>query len=65
METEDSVAMSTVFVIVGRSDRFENISARAVYTTRAAAEQHLVDPQRMWFDDAAVIVALMLNDEVI
>ena len=54
----------TVYIIVGENRTLENVSARAVYSTRAAAEQHLGDPDRMWFDDRAVIVALDIDKEI-
>lgn len=51
----------TVFVIVGENTKFNNISARAVYSTREAAENHLKDKDCMWFDERAVIVELELD----
>lgn len=53
----------TVFIIVGDNARLENISARAAYSTREEAEAHLADPERMWFDNRAVIVPLELDAE--
>ncbi len=53
-----------VFVIVGENKMIGNISARAAYSTRKAAEEHLADKiDRMWFDDRAVIVELELDKE--
>jgi hypothetical protein len=51
----------TVFGIVGENRTFNNISARAVYSCREDAEAHLRDPERMWFDDRAVVIPLMLD----
>ena len=53
------VSSEKVWVIVGWNRQEHNISARAAYSTREDAEQHLKDKDRMWFDDeAAVIEAL-------
>jgi len=54
-----------VYVIVGHSKEFMNISARAVYSTREQAEKHLKDKKRMWFDDSAAIVELEVDKEVL
>jgi hypothetical protein len=51
----------TVYVIIGRNEMFNNVSARAAYSTREAAEAHLLSDDKMWFDDAAVIVELELD----
>jgi len=51
----------TVYVIVGENRTVNNISARAAYSTRDEAERHLTDKNRMWFDDRAVIVELVLD----
>ena len=50
-----------VYVVVGRNNLLGNIGARAAYSTRAAAELHLTDPRRMWFDDNATITELELH----
>ena len=55
--------MKTVYVVVGHNRSFDNISARAAYSTRAAADLHLADPKRMWFDDRAVVVELEVDAE--
>lgn len=55
-----------VYVIVGHWSGFEgveNISARAVYSTRAEAEAHIADPARMWFDDRAAVIELEVDAE--
>lgn len=54
----------TIYVIVGENKSFENVSARAAYSTRELAEAHLANPKSMWFDDRAVIVELELDKEV-
>lgn len=50
-----------LYVIVGKNRLLNNISARAVYSKREYAENHLKDPNCMWFDDEAVIVELELD----
>lgn len=52
-----------VYVIVGENRMFHNISARAAYSSREAAEAHLRDVKKMWFDDRAVVVELELDEE--
>lgn len=52
-----------VYVIVGENRQFENVSARAVYSTREKAEAHLTSKELMWFDDRAVIVELTIDRE--
>lgn len=53
-----------IFVIIGENQAVNNISARAAYSTREAAERHLQSKSAMWFDDRAVIVELELDKEV-
>lgn len=55
----------TVYVIVGANEAFENISARAVYSTREKADAHIKDAKRMWFDDRAVVVELVVDVEAV
>lgn len=52
-----------IFVIVGHNRRLDNVSARAAYSSRAQAEAHLADRERMWFDDDAAIVELEVDRE--
>lgn len=47
-----------MFVVVGHNRVFDNISARAVYSTREAAEAY-----DDWFDDRWTIVELELDAE--
>ena len=54
-----------VYVIVGENRLIENISARAVYSTREKAQAHLDSKECMWFDDRAVIVELELDREYV
>ena len=53
-----------VYVIVGHNRSLENISARAAYTTREAAEAHLASKDCMWFDDRATIVELPVLERI-
>jgi hypothetical protein len=53
-----------VYIVVGENRNVNNISARAAYSTQPLAEAHLADPQRMYFDDRAVIVPLEIDVEV-
>ena len=57
--------MSKVYVIVGENEKFNNISARAAYTRREDAEAHLLDKERMWFDDQAVVIELELDARLV
>lgn len=50
-----------VYVIVGENKAMNNISARAVYSTRELAQAHLDSEASMWFDDRAVIVELTID----
>jgi hypothetical protein len=53
-----------VYVIVGENTLVNNISARAAYSRRRDAEDHLEDKKRMWFDERAVVIELELDEEV-
>ena len=59
--TQEQTDTTTVYVIVGENQLLQTISARAVYTRREDAESHLRDPERMWFDNRATIVALVVD----
>lgn len=48
-----------VYIVVGHNRLFDNVSARAAYSTREAAERY--DP---WFDDRHVIVELEVDANV-
>jgi len=52
-----------IYIIVGENISLQNVSARAAYSTRAAADAHIADENRMWFDDRAVVVELELDAE--
>ncbi len=53
-----------VFVIIGRNDRLQNTSARAVYSRYEDAEAHISDPALMWFDDSAVIEVFEVDSQL-
>ncbi len=50
--------MAKVCVVIGENKTFNNISARAAYSTREAAEKF-----DRWFDDRVQIVELELDAE--
>jgi hypothetical protein len=47
-----------IYIIVGENKKLSNISARAAYSTREAAELY-----NNWFDDRITIVELDLDAE--
>lgn len=53
-----------LYVVVGQNLLFGDTSARAIYSRLEDAKAHLEDEERMYRDDYAEIVPLVLDEKV-